>query len=213
MDTQRRARLAEIMLAMGDGDEAMVFALWREFAGEIGWQVRAIARRHGRTLFADEVNDLTGACCLALLDVAGGWRVDGGALPWTWAGRRLEAVVCAQIFGPLMPGDDKLEQRLEALNLAEESGQVLPHDGETDLCGVLGELAERHPELTTVVEILEGLPERNRNLFLEYRLQQELGDPSPANTVGEMYGLEPANVRQIVRRVRQRLLDAGVAVA
>ncbi len=44
-------------------------------------------------------------------------------------------------------------------------------------------------------------------MHLEYQVQKALGDRSPANTVGVMFDLSPANVRQIDRRVRRKLSD------
>ena len=38
------------------------------------------------------------------------------------------------------------------------------------------------------------------------RCRRRAGDPSPANTVGQMFGLQPATVRQIRCRVRRKLL-------
>ena len=46
---------------------------------------------------------------------------------------------------------------------------------------------------------------RDRELFLELRIQELLGDRSPAVTVGALLGLNPEAVRQQHRRVRLRL--------
>jgi DNA-directed RNA polymerase sigma subunit (sigma70/sigma32) len=50
-----------------------------------------------------------------------------------------------------------------------------------------------------------NVSERDRAVFVEYLLQTDLGDPSPAVTVGAVFGLQAANVRQIVKRTRTRL--------
>jgi hypothetical protein len=56
--------------------------------------------------------------------------------------------------------------------------------------------------LSAVGEI--GNP-RDQQVFVEYRLQLDLGDPSPSHVVARMFDLSPANVRQIYRRMRVRL--------
>jgi hypothetical protein len=49
----------------------------------------------------------------------------------------------------------------------------------------------------------------DRQVFAEYLLQQSHGDPSPSHTVAAILGLTPANVRQIVCRVRGRVRSAA----
>jgi hypothetical protein len=46
---------------------------------------------------------------------------------------------------------------------------------------------------------------RDRAILLEVKLQTDAGDPSPANTVAREFGLQPAAVRQVVKRTCDRL--------
>ena len=70
----------------------------------------------------------------------------------------------------------------------------------------LVDLAGDHVELAQLLSALTAVAsERDAKVHLEYQAQKALGDRSPANTVGEMFGLSPSNVRQIDRRLRQRL--------
>ena len=70
----------------------------------------------------------------------------------------------------------------------------------------LGHLLRQWPDLALLTEALGAVcTERNVEVFLQYRIQQRLGDQSPAATVGAMFDLSPANVRQIHHRVRNRL--------
>ncbi len=209
MEPQRRIRLVQIMTALAVGDHAMVFALIEEFEVELTRQVRHIARAAGRQLSPEQVADLVVDCGLVLAEVAAAWRPDGGALPWTWARARLAQVVHRELFGPepVDPAD------LGNIDGPEGSGPVRPAAVEPDWCGILSGLAAGRRDVAGVVVELEQVSERNRQVFLEFRLQQDLGDPSPANTVADMFDLQPANVRQIVQRTRRRLEAAGLAVA
>jgi hypothetical protein len=47
--------------------------------------------------------------------------------------------------------------------------------------------------------------DRDRTLFWETVLQQAMGDPSPATTVGRTLGVTPSVVRQQHRRIRVRI--------
>jgi len=207
MEPERRARLEEIMARLAAGDEAMVFALVEEFAPELARQVRHIARSAGQSLTNEEVNDLVIDSALVLADVAQAWRPDGGALPWTWARGRVRSAVFAELFGPhpVDPTD------LDIDDDPEGSRPVGQPSCEPDWIGVFSDLADKDTRVAEVSAVLGALPPRNRDVYIEFRLQQSLGDPSPANTVAPMFGVTPANVRKIVQRTRQRLVGAGLA--
>lgn len=206
MEPERRARLEEIMGQLADGDEAMVFALVNEFGTELARQVRHIARTAGRALSQEELHNLVLDSALALSDVAKAWRPDGGALPWTWARGRVRNAVFAELFGPFPvdPGD------LAADDDPEGSSPVGRLTHEPDWSGVLSDLADCDPETARFVEVFDHISERDRLVYLEFRLLQSVDSPSPAETVSEMTGLRADNVRQIVRRVRQKLRAGGL---
>jgi len=201
-------RLEEIMAALAAGDRAMVFALVEEFGTELAAQVRRVARDHNRSLTSEELNDLVMDSAFVLADVASAWKPDGGALPWTWARGRVRAVVFAEIFGPypIDPADLAVEEDPEV------SSPVRVTTTEPDWSGVFSDLASKDRRVAELARALEGVSARNREVFIQFRLQKQ-SDPSPANTVGEMFGLTSDNVRQIVKRVRNRLRSAGVEVA
>ena len=73
-----------------------------------------------------------------------------------------------------------------------------------DLVDLAGEYHEVHQLLIALDAIAS---ERDGQVHLEYQVQKALGDRSPANTVGAMFDLSPANVRQIDRRLRRKLSD------
>ncbi len=77
----------------------------------------------------------------------------------------------------------------------------------------LDRLAAVSPECALLRDALAATSARKRRVFLMFSAQQASGDPSPAVTVGDAFGLTPANVRQIVRRVRTALAHLTVADA
>jgi DNA-directed RNA polymerase specialized sigma24 family protein len=206
MENDRRERLEEIMAMLAAGDEAMVFALVEEFGTELARQVHHFARSANRRLTPDEVNDLVMDSALVLAEVAGAWRPDGGALPWTWARWRVRGVVFAELFGPY-PVDPA---ELGGNDDPEGSRPVGTPSSEPDWSGVLSDLAERDPDVAEFAAVLGERSSRDREVFIEFRLQQELHDPAPANTVGAMFDLQPDNVRKIVQRARCHLQAAGL---
>ena len=77
---------------------------------------------------------------------------------------------------------------------------------EAQLVEVLDRLAADHEVVALLRDGLEVVASpRDLLVFVEHGVQVALGDPSPAVTIGRMYGMEPAAVRQQTRRVRLRL--------
>src|SRR5881392_3946488 len=97
MDAEQRRRVAEVMGAIARGDRAAVFTLVEEFEGALRAAARRAAGRLGVALSAEEERELAVEVALALVDVAGSWRPDGGALPWVWAERRIVVAVARHI--------------------------------------------------------------------------------------------------------------------
>jgi len=171
------------------------------FVGAYGGRLAGVVRRHlrdlGRADLAydrDEVQGLVWDVALVLHDHAGGWR-PGGALPWNWAAKPIRSNIASFI------GHARADVDTEAL--ADEA--VPPLEAVVDVDFDLA--ADTNPLLGLVREALGavGATEVQRRVHLEYRLQKALGDPSPARTVGGLFGLSDANVRQIDRRVRVQL--------
>lgn len=194
------------MAAMAAGDRAAVFTLAAEFGG----QIAAVLRRHLRdfgvdTVPADDLGGLVTDACLELRACASSWRPDGGALPWTWAERRLRVLVSGfvSVHADRIDGD-RPEPVAEAVVVASRP--------EGDEVEVLTELARQRPECALLLEALEQVASpRNRVIVLSVKAQAAAGDPSPAVTVAREHGLQPDAVRQVVKRVLDRLRALAAA--
>lgn len=204
MQTERFERLVVVMAAMGAGDKAAMFSLYREFRSHLEAFMRREVRRLGvEDPGPDEVDGMVIDACLALFDCAGAWKPDGGALPWTWAGRRL-AGVASQWVG-------QHADELDADRVEHVAGEVpvapLPHpaDDEAEL-DVLARLAGRHAGCALVLAALERVAgPRDQAIMLELCSQRVAGDPSPALTVARRHSVSAEVVRQVACRVRARL--------
>lgn len=212
MTPDRRERLVEIMAAMAT-DPAAVFALTNEFHPELARTVRSLMRMDGRELTPEDTNDLVMDAALALTEVAGSWRPDG-ALPWTWAKARIRSTIRATMFGPrpVDPHDIAIADIVEADS--DEGSRPVGQAEEPDWRGALIAVATQHRHGNVVMKVLmEDISERNCAVFLQYLVQQDMGDPEPSKTVATMMELKPANVRKIVQRVRARLAELGIGSA
>lgn len=157
-------------------------------------------RSSGVHLSNDQLEDLTRDAIVDLAGLAGVWRPDGGALPWTWARKR----IVANAFRSLMGCCDELDEEKVA---SSETGLVLVPPTETaDLSETLVSLAETHPEANLLLEaLLVVASERDRRVYLDYVVEQATGNPAASGAVAMIHGLGQANVRKIVERVRRRL--------
>jgi len=190
------------MGAMALGQHAAIFLLATEFGPQIGAAMRRHLRRIGlEGVDAAELDGLVIDACIELSRVAAGWDPDGGALPWTWAERRLRALAAAYVG---IHADALDAERHEQLAATAEAVSTDPSD--PDVLELLDQLASRRPECALVSEALGRVTNaRNRGIVLDVRLQSALGDPSPATTVGRDVGLQPEAVRQVVHRTRRAL--------
>lgn len=194
------------MAMIAAGDRAAVFILANEFGGQIAALLRRQLRDFGvQAVNADDLDGLVTDACLELAACAPAWRPESGALPWTWAERRLRAVVSRFVGIHADPLGDAGREAV-AQPLARMAGP------EGDDLEVLGELARAHPHCALLLEALEQVASpRNRAILLSVKAQAALGDPSPAVTVAREHGMRPDAVRQVVKRVLDRLrsLAAG----
>lgn len=204
METERFERLVVVMAAMAAGDKAAVFSLY----GEFGSHLAAFMRRELRCLGVedpgpDEVDGMVIDACFALFDCGGAWKPDGGALPWTWAGRRL-AGVASQWVG--QHADELDAGRVELCAGQEPVTPASGAAGDEAELDVLARLAGRHAGCALVLEALERVAgPRDQAIVLELRSQGAAGDPSPALTVARRHNVSPEVVRQVACRVRARL--------
>jgi DNA-directed RNA polymerase specialized sigma24 family protein len=108
VDSQQFDELVGIMSRLADGDEAAVVTLYEQFGDRVAGTVRAVLRSRGLRLVHDEVGGLVFDACLAIAAVAGAWSPEGGALPWTWARRRVERCVDRLLGQRTVPLDEHL---------------------------------------------------------------------------------------------------------
>jgi hypothetical protein len=193
--------LEHCMERMAEGDAAFLFTFARHFAPHLANVVRRDLADMGRRdvlADADEVGALVLDACHVIFGRARGWH-PGGALPWTWAAKAIRAEV-ARVVGhrTVTPDEDELG--------GEPSGATPDAPlGADDFRA----LAARHPLVAQLAEVVAQLGSaRDQQVFIEYRLQKELGDPSPSHVVAREFGLTPANVRQIDCRMRRKLAAA-----
>ena len=187
--------LTMCMARLAEGDRAFFFTLHDRFGEKVAWVVRDILREMGRhdvLADADEVAGLTLDACEVIMERAGGWR-PGGAAPWTWARLAIRSRVAVAVGHRTVEFDD-----------TDVDGEAGDHPGGVvvDLTGDdLAVLIERHPAVRLLDAAIRAVgSERDQRIYWEYRIQQGLGDPSPARTVGPRFGVQPDNVRQISRR-------------
>jgi hypothetical protein len=190
--------LAAYMAGMAAGDAAH---LWRflECAGDrLGSVVRAVLRDFGHHRLAadpDAVDELVLDAAFLLFDRAGAWR-PGGAAPWHWARPAIRAMVAAW-----------LGHRTAELDAERHGSADGPPPSPAPTAEVFADLARSHPGVAALDQALRIVATpRDRGVVVEFLTQKALGDPSPSHTVAQEMGLSAVNVRQIVTRVRRRVL-------
>lgn len=195
-----RVLLTRLMVAMAT-DRAQVVPFLDAFGDKLAGVVRGVLRDFGRRDLIrddDEVHGLAIDAAFVIQSRAGSWDSDG-AVPWNWARLAIRHEIAVNIGHAL--SDDDVDEHVEA-------GPAGPTSG-SDSAVDFDDLADRYPEIGLLRRGLEvvGVSERDRTVFVEYRIQSSLGDPSPAHTVADIAGVSPANARQIDCRVRRRLKD------
>lgn len=206
---QRRAELDSIMATATD-DGAAPWALLAAFGDEIGATLRALARADGLAgrIDADELDGLVADACVVIVGVAGSWRPDGGALPWTYARPRLLALLrrhAGPIMAPLPPVDPADPRNW---------GGTTPVDSDDSLV-VLASAAAAPAAEPAVGALHEALTATctpdDGELVLRYLQHKAAGDPSPSHSVGAQLGRHPDAVRQAFCRARTRLRRLALA--
>lgn len=205
LDARRRAQLADIMAAADD--PAAPWELLACFGDQIAANLRALARSDGLCIDPGELDGLTADACLEIIAVAGTWRPDGGALPWTYARGRLRAMLHRHAGPALVP--------LPPVEPADPRnwGEQAPVDDEASLA-VLGRVAGQggEPAVVALHQALEvACSPADGELVLRYLQHKAAGDPSPSHTVGAQLGRRPDAVRQAYHRSRTRLRRLALA--
>ena len=199
---RREARLVEVMGRLAAGDKAALFDLRSNFERELALAVRSVASKRGARLDAQEVADLVTDLVVELAHHASAWRPDGGAPPWIWARHRVGAVVDRHI------GQYATSLDVEgAREVADTPDRTWTSGRDRAVRDMFESLAREHPVVELLVEAVERVASgRDASLYFEVSYQASTGDPSPANTVAELFEMQPAPVRQQHSRVRRRIL-------
>lgn len=190
----------QIMTRLAAGDAAAVFTLYEHHGHRVAGVVRRQLARCGvDRINGEDLQSLVLDACMELLDVAGSWR-PGGALPWWWAEGRIRNVV----NGWVGVHADSLDDHVRAV---EEGEAFHAACDEVDLHATFARLVAEVPIVGLVAEAARAARVDEPILFciLDYSIQQDQGDPSPAHTLAPRYGVSPDALRQRVSRARRRL--------
>ncbi|MDZ7675344.1 MAG: hypothetical protein U5K30_09785 [Acidimicrobiales bacterium] len=189
-----------IMARLVDGDTAAVFTLYEHHGHRVAGVVRRQLRRCGLDRIAPEdLRSLVLDACMELLTVAPSWR-PGGALPWWWAEGRIRAVVNGWVGVYADSIDDHGQS-------AEETDPYHPPADEDTVAETFARLVDEVPLVGLVAEAAREarIDQTILLCLLDYAIQQDQGDPSPAHTLAPRYGVSPDALRQRVSRSRKRL--------
>ena len=192
-----------LMRGMAERDSGALFHFVDEFRSDLTSTVRSILGSVGRSDVGarqSDVDFLVLSAALVLYDRAPRWQ-PGGAPPWLWANRAIRGEIVTWLGHPRV----EFVPEWHALGVEPPmaSGGDVNFDVLADSCGEVADW---------IADVKRVANERDQRIHIEYQTQKSLGDPSPANTVGAEFGLQPANIRQIDARVRRRLAETSSLV-
>jgi hypothetical protein len=195
-----RIELVRAVAAMV-GDPSGVFAFHARFGDDLRRTVRAVLGGWGRRdLLADpdEVEGMAMDAALVIAERAGSWDPQG-APPWVWARRAIEADLARSV--------GHARASVEAETLESVLARGVPSSGAPaeDAWDRLGGDEPALVLLRTAIDGALGDDPRARALYVEFRVQKLLGDPSPSQTLARLFALSSANVRQIASRSHRRV--------
>lgn len=200
MGGDRIERVAELMARMAAGDIAAMATLLQEFAGPIRATVARLYRSFNVMPDADDLDGGVVETGLVLFDHARGWSPDGGAMPWRWAEPRMRNMVSREI--------GQHTSDLEGVRHPEARPLATEQVDDADLDAVLAAAAIADDRWALVLGALkECLSARDAAVLLAFDDRKAGGDPSPADTVAQMFGLSTVNVRKVASRSRRKLVD------
>ncbi len=182
------------------GDTAAVFTLFEHHGHRVAGVVRRQLRHCGlHDIAFEDLQALVLDACMELVQVAEAWR-PGGALPWWWAEGRIRAVV----NGWVGVHADDLDDHVETVEDGEEFHAATD---EWEIAETFAHLVAEVPLVGLVAEAarMAKVDELILLCLLDYQVQQDQGDPSPAHTLAPRYGVSPDALRQRVSRGRKRL--------
>lgn len=199
---RRNDELCELMEAMAQRDGSALFTFIDRFGPELTSTVRSILGSVGRSDVgwrSADVEFLVMSAALVVYDRAHRWDCEG-AVPWLWAIRAVRGEIVRWLGHP----------RVEFI--PEFHGSPVEESAGSRGDVTYRDLAAGNEEIAAWIGAVHRVTgRRNADVHIEYQTQKSLGDPSPAHTIGHQFGLQPANVRQIDRRVRQQLAKLGEA--
>lgn len=206
VESKEFKRLVAVMAMLAQGDRAALFALYEEFGEHIALSVRRELRRVHARVPADDFGGLVIDAVMSIGAIAGAWDPAGGALPWVWAQHRIRQLVAHHVGQYADSIDDGRLSTTEKLEHLAATTPLAAHDNGMSELEALARLSASEEVCALLLAALEDTTtERDREILLAYKLQAALGDPSPANTVGDAFRLKPATVRQVVKRSLDRL--------
>ena len=197
---QPECTVEAIMARLVAGDPAAVFTLFERHGHRVAGVVRRqLARCSVDDVAREDLQSLVLDACMELLQVAEAWR-PGGALPWWWAEGRIRAVV----IGWVGVHADSVDDHLDSIERGEEFHAATDED---EVAQTFARLVDEVPLVGLVAEAarVARVDELILHCMLDYRVQQDQGDPSPAHTLAPRYGVSPDALRQRVSRGRKRL--------
>ena len=197
MDEGNWERLVTVMARLSAGDKAAVVTLYADFVSWVAGPVRRHLRKVGLDgVEREELHGVVFDACDEIGRCAGAWDPDRGVLPWTWADQRIAQVVRRWVG---QHADPLADQADGAAPPASPGSEPEAYDLLT---------STEHPMCRLLADGFRaaGVSERDQRLFLETRLQSSMGDPAPAATVAPLFDMQPAAVRQAVKRTKDRLL-------
>ena len=190
--------LETLMASMAVGDLAALWTFHETFESKLRAVVLADVRSMHRddvARDADRIASLTADAATVIFERASGWK-PGGAMPWNWAGRAIRSMIAAEIGHRLVElGDDESAD-------GQVGGAAVASDADLTIARFASLAAELEPfgEAWCAVG-----SHRDQEAAWLFRVQKETGDPSPAHTVANEFGISPANARKIHQRHFERV--------
>lgn len=210
----QKAAVAAYMARIVDGDTDAIFEFYFEFGHKVRFLVKNSLRSMGRLDLLRDVAEFEGIVLNAWLDMverASGWSPEG-ALPWTWAGRRIHDTVVRgaghAVANPerykSLEGDDT-ENDLWDVEPSSRDYSEVAFGHRPPLTDSFVDLAEGDPRAQKFMDALGRVASpKNASVFLDYRYQLCNGDTSPSHTVADMHEMTSGNVRQVFSRTRRK---------
>ena len=185
--------LEPLMAALAAGDLAALWSFHETYEAKLRAVVLANVRSMHRPDIvrdSERIDSLTADAAMVIFDRAAGWK-PGGAKPWNWAARAIRSMIAAEIGHRQVElgNDDSLD--------GEAGSAPVMSDADLTIEGIVA-LA---PELEPFVHVWRSVSSaRDQEAAWLFRVQKDTGDPSPAHTVADEFGISPANARKIHQR-------------